>query len=505
MPKHIQCALASLAACLLGSAVIGYATVAEWLAPSSPVLFLLAAALGPALLSGLMVAAPSDGKPWDRPLILMGIIPGLILGLLAVGLGAQWHHPKVRAAVAGVLSPDFQNATPLLRALDDPSSMVATRACEQLVEADHPRYRLAVREGLRDQPQTALKCLQGTHASPRAEDYLLSLAGTWHQALIDGISNTDQACELSDAMGAIEAERPTQTTRLLHCALLSEDPVSSACCAKAVHGRHETITSLEGDLQAAPDVLVRLGFGPKLLAGAFFGHEHFEDMDLKTSTIQRLGLQASCDILRTHPTEVLTVFYKVSDSLGCFDSGQEPPTNVDTWRQACTTIQANLNRDHRLVPGDAFCSAIGEAEARRLQVEQADRAKRPGQNPELAALSDGIVIGHTQESLDQTENWRETLAEEERLWQEEGLSEEEIQARRAFAELAESARNEFDPEADDEPEVFSDEAFQEGLREMVNVAAMRDADEDQLKHLKRMEELMGEGDLRPREEDMIGF
>jgi hypothetical protein len=499
MSKHVQCALAALGACVLGGIVVAIVTVAEWLAPTTPALALLATAFLPAILAGLMMAAPADNQSWTRQLVLVGLLPGLIFGLLTVGLGGLWTQPGVRAAAAAMLTPGFQNAKPLLRGLDDPSPAVAIEACIKLATPNFGSRRLDALERLTHRPDVALSCLQHPGATT-GPDEMLSLARAWHLRLHEAFDDEQAACKLSEALGAMEVDRPGQAARLLRCALQADDPYASGCCAATLSARYSTPVALASQLQGTEQTMAVLGLGTSLLQASFLDRQRIGAMSLKTSEFQRLSLLSGCATLSSHPGQVLSTFYQLSDSLSCPSAGKESPTSVESWTSICQTVTRRIVTQPDLVPQDLFCSAIVEDEERQV-VQARERERARVRNPDLGRLSMSIVVGDDRVRADARKaSARERedfyrLAEQRR---EPGQDEEQ----REFQRQWNTMMNEIATYPDGSPrdkdrQIEEDETFEENIPDLLEQSRIGGASRRQLKEAEeRLRFLTEEGFIR---------
>lgn len=501
MSKHVQCALAALAACVLGSIVIGVVALAEWLAPSTPALALIVAALIPAVLGGLMMAAPSDEQKWSRKLVLTGAIPGLIFGLIAIAIGAQWTQPSVRAMVVSALPTGFQDAKPHLRALDDPSAQVAVAACKQLAEPSLGAHRLTVLERLAIRPQVALACLQDSGGLPH-HDEVMSLARTWHLRLYDTFDDEKSACELSEGLGAVSIDRASQAARLMRCSLQSRDEFAPACCAHTLQKHYPTASALETELAGTQDSLAMLGLGPQLLAAAFEGRGQIGTISLKTPAFQRLGLMAGCANLPQNPSVMIQALYSLSSSLKCMEADRPPPTSVEAWSQTCATMTRSLVALPDRDPSEVFCSSLVEEEERRLEMEREAQARRAVRNPELARLSSNIIAGHAQRSADEHESWRDLLAQRQRDVQDADDEEDRLLQREVDELFAILSQADDEPPDNDWDIPDYDEGFSANYREMVEDTKQSGTRPSQIAEAEHLLRMLEDNDLVPTDSEL---
>lgn len=395
MPKSVQCFLAALAASILGSFVVGTVTLIEWLEPTTPALILLAASLLPAILAGLMTVSPADQQPWTRKLILTGAAPGIIIGLLTVGLGLMWTQPQFRANVASKISADFQNSQPLLQALQEPFPEVALAACKVLAASNFPHdYRLAF-DRLSAAPQVASQCLQDSNLANT--EVLLNLAEVWHQKLIAGTSNAQSTCEASDVLGSLTTKPELQTARLMHCALSALDPDAQQCCTQTLTTRYPTADELASPLQEAHPHLAVLKTSTRLLEASFSGRPKLGELSLQTPAFQKTALLTACSELESNPTPTLNALYQLTQSLECLEGGQTPPNALNTWTQTCQALTNHFEIQPKAEPPHVFCNVLNkELERQAILAAQIEQEIRniPRQDAEelIAQIESGAEL-----------------------------------------------------------------------------------------------------------------
>lgn len=394
MSKQAQCALVALGACLLGSTIVSIVTLAEWLNPTTPALIMLGAAFLPAVLGGLLVMSPPDQHPWTRKLVITGTLPGAIFGLLAVAAGLTWTQPQVRASAASKLPPTFQDATPLLRALNDPFDQVATAACISLANTDFKNHYRDVNSILTSRPTVALSCLQ--NAEPANDTILTDLAHAWHQNLIHEPLTTSDACELSQSIAKIQNNPSTHTAQILHCSLQAQTSEARQCCTQTLIQAYPGPLELAKILRTSHQLLADLTLGPDLINASFYDKQQLGTMSLKNQDFQRIALLTNCAALKTNAQASSTAFIKLTQSLNYTSQDQTTPDQPDAWTRICENLTRQFTAKPDLAPNLALSAAIDDERqfVAMLQAEQKNMLEQPTED--LSALTEMIDTGSAQ-------------------------------------------------------------------------------------------------------------
>ncbi len=480
MPKHLQCTLAAIVTCILGSLIVGLVTITEWLAPTTPALFLLGAALVPAILVGLLVVSPPEKQPWTRSLLLTGTIPGVILGIITVAIGLFWTQPEVRANIASSIPTDFQDAQPLLKALNDPFEQVATAACISLANTDFKNHYRNVIVTLTSRPTVALSCLKNTKSTNA--NILSDLAQTWHQNLILDPLDASDACELSNSLAKIQNNQDVHTSQILHCALNANTPHAQQCCTQTLTQSYQSAPALAKTLAKAHELLANLALGPDLINASFYDTPHVGTMSLKTKEFQRIALRTNCATLEIDARAPINSFIKLAKSLNCDDNGQEFPDQPDAWARVCENLTRQLTAQTEQSPDLALCAALDNEKQFVAVIKAEQKAMLEQANEDLSGLTEMIAIGSERIAVQGPNEYLNEITGES--FDTEGYDAEDIAM---FRNLAKST----EMEPDDESQI---ELTAESLKmldkfpEYIEVLKSSGMPKEQLEQLQKMGE-----------------
>ena len=272
----------SIAAILGISSIVATLTVAEWLPPMQPTIYVGAAlVIIIVILGGAWFIATREelekgigaegASAEERGLQrLIGLTANVLLGVVALGVAASWNLDTVRVRFVDQSTSHKR----LEKIFEDRSPLVRMKACEEVFKRGWVfRSKQTLISALDAEPAAAIKCLQTaqTNGWKGVDTTAATLNEGWMNAMLkSGAADAGRACELAgwnvEAAG-MAGERPEP--QLLHCATSAQDGAVRACCATTLAQRGALLEAL-GPAASFPwestkkvfTKLVHFGFAP---------------------------------------------------------------------------------------------------------------------------------------------------------------------------------------------------------------------------------------------------
>lgn len=352
---------------MIGTLLVGFVSVYQWLPPTMPMMIALAIAVALCAMISLVFCTERRGAAFAK---------GLAIWVLFALPTALWALAPVRAASAELLG-DRLSQSAQSAILVDESAAVRLRACVALGTQNEGTVAYEIMAGLFQTPNLSTQCAQTiAKTDPEGASRLASeFLGRWRGALRD--QNKDAVCAASPQvfnMSALAGNRPALA--LSECAVTQPDAEISVCCADALTAHYsepsEYTAGLGSPGNLAPPRRKRLVTA--LVPYAFADIDatrtplpKFESKLLNTPPGQDWVLAFGCDsVVRGGGAGLVEALEAIASSQSCRVRADDVLSPA-AWEQVCLSWAQQPDRSADLCPAleaDAWRQAVVTASAR---------------------------------------------------------------------------------------------------------------------------------------------
>lgn len=336
---------------LVGTLLIGFISVYQWLSPFRPVI--LALGMGVAL-SGMIAFFLCEKERGPA------FVKGLGLWAFCALPTVLWALAPVRGMAVDIFK-DRLTKPAQLTALSHDTERVRLRACVALGIQNQGTMAREIMTGLFDAPELSAQCIQDVSVKDPEGGARLATAflGHWHEALRSQ-EDGDAICAATPqvlAMSALTVSRPAFD--LTECAATYPEDDVSKCCADALTtyytqpADYTYALGSAGELSSTRHANLFRALVPYAFARLGVDRRPLPDLEarlLKTPPGQAWVLELGCDgLLDAGGEEYVEALEAIVSTQSCESPVREGPS-VNTWKQICITWFDQPNRSGDLCP-----------------------------------------------------------------------------------------------------------------------------------------------------------
>ena len=419
----------SIGVTCLGMAIVGYLTLTQWLAPTTPML-LAGSAIAILLLclNGLVVFYYHSDRNEDRSMLRAALVWTLVSAGGGVAFGSAWMSARVRARVLQQL-PESQVASAKvtstmaakgdrwrqieLAALDDPDRSVAARACRRIVETGPGLQRAQLLEHLERRPQLARTCIESSRKADSAEvaSRAVKLSRVLQTRWIDAATSQAsarprEACRRLDPVLTLPDRASIGTPALLRCAVGDEPDAFQQCCTSQLIDHVGEGRAIGAELDASINETIARELASPLLRASVYRTQlnkkekaRFDKLKLQHPDTQRFALRLSCNfIMQGGHKDLVRQMSAWLERDQCLGRSGALNNDYTEWAELCgRALEPLAQADY---PGQRLC-ALAEGHLVDLTVERARERMQAAIGGGLRSMwEEGIQSGTRMEDLE---------------------------------------------------------------------------------------------------------